>query len=47
MWLSTEVPFGIVKMLDDGAKGLEIIAFGNDAEAAITEAPRKVPDVEY
>ncbi len=47
VWLSTEVPFGIVKMVDDGGKGLEIIAFGNDAEAAITEAPRKVPGVEY
>lgn len=42
VWLSSEVPFGIVKTADDEGYGSELTAFGDDAEAAITTAPQKV-----
>ena len=47
VWLSSEVPFGIVKTADKEGYGLELTAFGDDAEAAITATPQKVPGMEY
>ena len=46
VWLSSEVPFGIVKTADKEGYGSELTAFGDDAEAAITTAPQKVPGMQ-
>ncbi len=46
IWLSTSVPFGIVKLVDADDKGMQLIAFGSDAEPAITEAPQTFPGME-
>ncbi|MDX1406368.1 MAG: hypothetical protein R3192_17685 [Woeseiaceae bacterium] len=43
IWLSSDVPFGIVKFADANDKGMELVAFGTDAEAAITAQPQKIP----
>ncbi len=43
IWLSSDVPFGIVKLADSGDKGMELMAFGTDAEPAITAEPQKIP----
>jgi hypothetical protein len=43
IWLSSDVPFAIVKMADSGDKGMELIAFGTDAEPEITAEPQKIP----
>jgi len=43
IWLSSEVPFGIVKFADEDDKGMELIAFGSDAEPGITVEPQKIP----
>jgi hypothetical protein len=39
IWLSPGVPFGIIQLVDDQGDGVELIAYGNDAEPAITEMP--------
>lgn len=46
IWLSSDVPFGIVKMADSGDKGMELMAFGTDAEPAITAEPQKIPGMD-
>jgi hypothetical protein len=46
VWLSSNVPFGIVKMADAEGNGMEVIAFGSDAEPAITEMPQQIPGME-
>lgn len=46
IWLSSDVPFGIVKLADSGDKGLELMAFGTDAEPAITAKPQKIPGMD-
>lgn len=46
IWLSSSVPFGIVKLVDADDKGMELIAFGSDAKPAITEMPQKLPGME-
>ncbi len=46
IWLSSEVPFGIVKFADADDKGMELMAFGSDAEAGITAEPQKIPGME-
>jgi hypothetical protein len=46
VWLSSEVPFGIVKTADEEGYGLELTAFGDDAKPAITAVPNKVPGME-
>ena len=38
-WLSPSVPFGIIQLVDDQGDGVELIAYGSDAEAAITQMP--------
>ncbi len=39
IWLSPGVPFGIIQLVDDQGDGVELIAYGNDADPAITEMP--------
>lgn len=39
IWLSSSVPFGIVQLVDEHGDGVELIAYGSDAEPAITELP--------
>lgn len=39
IWLSSSVPFGIVQLVDEQGDGVELIAYGSDAEPAITEMP--------
>jgi len=46
VWLSSEVPFGIVKTADEEGYGTELTAYGNDAKPAITAAPHKVPGMQ-
>jgi hypothetical protein len=46
IWLSTEVPFGIVKLADAEDKGIELTAFGSDAEPGITTAPQQIPGLD-
>ena len=46
IWLSTEVPFGIVKLADAEDKGIELTAFGSDAEPGITTAPQQIPGMD-
>lgn len=42
IWLSSEVPFGVVKFADADDKGMELMAFGSDAEPGITAEPNKI-----
>ena len=46
VWLSFDVPFGIVKMTDEEGYGTELTAYGNDAKPAITATPHKVPGMQ-
>jgi hypothetical protein len=46
IWLSTEVPFGIVKLADAEDNGIELTAFGSDAEPGITTAPQQIPGMD-
>jgi len=46
IWLSSEVPFGIVKFADADNKGMELMAFGSDAEPGITAEPQKIPGMD-
>ena len=41
IWLSADVPFALVRVADSGGKGLELLAYGDDATSAITEEPRQ------
>ncbi len=43
IWISADVPFGIVKMTEPDGKGLILLAYGADAESSITETPHQVP----
>lgn len=43
VWVSTAVPFGIVKMVDEDGYGVVLTAYGNDAVPAITETPQGLP----
>jgi len=43
VWVSTDVPFGIVKMVDEDGYGVVLTAYGNDAVPAITEMPQVLP----
>jgi hypothetical protein len=43
IWLSSEVPFGIVKFADADDKGMELIAIGENAEPGITAEPQQIP----
>ena len=43
IWISPEVPFGVVKMVEPDGKGLELIAHGTGATSSITETPQKMP----
>lgn len=46
IWLSSEVPFGIVKFADEDDKGMELTAFGSDAKPGITAEPQKIPGMD-
>jgi hypothetical protein len=46
IWLSSEVPFGIIKFADQDNKGMELMAIGNDAESGITAEPQKIPGMD-
>lgn len=46
IWISSDVPFGIVKVADAEGYGRELTAYGDDAQPAITAAPQKVPGME-
>ena len=41
--VSPDVPFGVIKLADADGKGLELLAYGTDAESSITETPQKMP----
>lgn len=46
IWISADVPFGVIKMAEPDGKGLELIAYGADAESSITETPQRVPGMD-
>ena len=46
IWLSSDVPFGLVKMADTDDKGMELMAFGSDAEPGITSEPQQIPGMD-
>ena len=46
IWLSSDVPFGLVKMADTDDKGMELMAFGSDAEPGITAEPQTIPGMD-
>ena len=46
IWISADVPFGVIKMAEPDGKGLELVAYGADAESLITETPQKMPGME-
>ena len=46
IWLSSSVPFGMIKLVDENDMGTILMAFGSDAEPAITEMPQKLPGME-
>ena len=46
IWVSAEVPFGIVKLSDAQDKGIVLTAFVENAKPVITGAPRMVPGME-
>jgi hypothetical protein len=46
IWLSSDVPFGIVKLADSDDKGMELMAFGSDAEPGITAEPQQIPGMD-
>ncbi len=46
IWLSSDVPFGIVKFADADDKGMELMAFGSDAEPGITAEPQTIPGMD-
>jgi len=41
IWISDEVPFGIVKFADEDGYGLQLLAHGMDAKSSITGTPMK------
>ncbi len=45
VWISSEVPFGIVKMADKDGFGQVLTAFGDNAIPVITETPQVFPGV--
>ena len=46
IWLSSDVPFGIVKLADSDDKGMELMAFGSDAKPGITAEPQTIPGMD-
>ena len=46
IWISADVPFGVIKMAEPDGKGLELIAYGADAESSITETPQTMPGMD-
>jgi len=46
IWLSPGVPFGLVKLADADNNGTILVAYGSDAQSAITEMPQKFPGTE-
>ena len=43
IWISPEVPFGVVKIAEQNGKGLKLMEYGSNAESAIDETPQKIP----
>jgi len=43
IWVSQDVPFGVVKIAERNGKGLELMEYGSNAESAIKEIPQKLP----
>lgn len=41
IWISDEVPFGIVKFADEDGYGLQLVGHGMDAKSSITGTPMK------
>lgn len=46
VWVSDDVPFGIVKLADAQDKGTVLTAYGDDAQPAITAEPQVIPGME-
>ena len=43
IWMSSEVPFGIVKLADADNRGMELMAIGSGPKSGITAEPQKIP----
>lgn len=46
IWISPDVPFGLVKLVDTAGKGTVLHAFGSNAESAVTATPSQLPGME-
>lgn len=43
VWISPDVPFGLIKTADEQGIGMQLIDHGDDAVSAITETPQTIP----
>lgn len=43
VWVSLEIPFGLVKMMGGGGEQMVLMEHGSDATSSITETPREMP----
>jgi len=43
VWISSAVPFGLVKTAEPNGQGLRLLEFGTGAESGITETPQRMP----
>jgi hypothetical protein len=46
IWISSDVPFGMIKLVDEEGLGTVLQAYGDDAESAVTATPFEVPGME-
>jgi hypothetical protein len=46
IWISPDVPFGMVKLVDAAGNGTVLHAFGSNAESAVTATPSQLPGME-
>ncbi len=46
IWVSSSVPFGVVKLVDDKDVGMRLVDYGTGAQPAITQEPMTLPGVE-
>jgi hypothetical protein len=45
VWVSTDIPFGMVRMVAQGGEEMVLNGHGRDARSSITETPQEMPDI--
>jgi hypothetical protein len=46
IWISSDVPFGMIKLVDEEGLGTVLQAYGDDAESAVAATPFEMPGME-